>query len=257
MMSHKNLLVGALMSTLCFTPILEAAYWSPHVGFDYKWWGLEPNSGRQSPIAISPSYPYTDIFPRINHSLNFYAGTRINGFFGVDFGYEQSERAQKYDSFQGVEFYFATPEVKGNATDINMRLRDIHLDINFYWEVARNFEILFMAGLAMLHIDTHIYHYANATNTWVEFNNSSENKAMGRIGIGAQYNILPQLGIKFLINGEPGIRINNEGYDQTNTQYSIYPYKTAVSYNIGLVYSFSSPRRHQEMRIVDKYHDGD
>ncbi len=239
-MSYKGILVSALLSTLA--PIsAQAAFWAPHIGVDYKWWGLEPNE------------VYEDIFPYIDHSFNFYVGTRINGYFGVDFGFEESTRKQQGYTFEGGEILFVFPENPNDATDINMRLRDFHMDINFYWEVWRNFEIIFMGGLALLHIDTHINHLTDGT--WFEFENESENKAMGRIGLGAQYNILPCLGIKFLINSDPGIRINDVGEDQNENFYSFSPYKTAISYNIGIVYSFSNPRRHRDIPVTDRYNE--
>ncbi len=237
-MSYKGILVSALISTLA--PITaQAAFWAPHIGADYKWWGLEPNE------------TYHETFPYIDHAFNFYVGTRINGYFGVDFGFEESTRKQLGYTFEGGEIIFVNPENPNDATDINMRLRDFHMDINFYWEVWRNFEIIFMGGLALLHIDTHINHLTDGI--WFEFENQSENKAMGRIGLGAQYNILPCLGIKFLINGDPGIRINDIGEDQNENFYSITPYKTAISYSLGIVYSFSNPRRHRIVDVNDRY----
>ncbi|MBS0287531.1 MAG: outer membrane beta-barrel protein [Proteobacteria bacterium] len=240
-MSYKGLLVSTLISTFALPATSFGAFWAPHIGADYKWWGLEPNE------------VYEDTFPRIDHAFNFYVGTRINGYFGTDIGFEESTRKQKGQTFEGGEILFVFPENANDATDINMRIRDFHLDINFYWEVWRNFEIIFMGGLALWHIDTHINHLTDGT--WIEFKNESENKAMGRIGIGAQYNIMPCLGIKFLINSDPGIRVNDIGWDQNDNWYSISPYKTAVSYNLGVVYSFANPRRHREMEEDDPYRD--
>lgn len=242
-MSYKGILVSALISTFTLPLTAHAAFWSPHIGFDYKWWGLEPNE------------TYEDIFPYIDHALNVYVGTRINGYFGFDIGFEESTRKEQSYTFDGTELVFVSVENPGDATNINMRLRDIHLDINFYWEVARNFELIFMGGLALLHIDTHINHLTSGT--WQEFRNESENKAMGRIGLGAQYNILPCFGIKFLINSDPGIRINDFGFDQNRQFYDITPYKTAISYSLGVVYSFSNPRRHRQVDYNDRYYDRD
>ncbi len=240
-MLHKRLLVTALLSTLPATSF--AAFWAPHIGVDYKWWGLEP------------AYTYVDIFPRLDHGYNFYVGTRINGYFGTNIGYEESTRKQQGHQYEGGEIIFVLPENTADATDINMRVRDFHLDINFYWEVWRNFEVIFMGGLALWHIDAHINHLTNGV--WTEFQNESGNKAMGRIGLGAQYNILPCLGLKFLVNSDPGIRVNVTGHDQNHNFYSFSPYKTAISYSVGMVYSFSNPRRHREIEEYDPYYDGD
>ncbi|MBS0290512.1 MAG: outer membrane beta-barrel protein [Proteobacteria bacterium] len=243
MSSHKGVLVSALILAAITPQSSYSAFWAPHIGVDYKWWGLEPNE------------TYLPIFPRIDHAFNFYVGTRINGYFGIDFGYEESSRRQLSTTFEGGEIFFVEPELPYDATNITMRLKDFHMDLNFYWEVWRNFEIIFFAGLAMLHIDTHIYHLTSGT--WFEFQNESEKKAMGRIGLGFQYNILPCVGFKFFINGDPCIRINDMGFDQYDNFYSFSPYKTAISYNLGIVYSFSNPRRHRTIVVEDPYRDND
>lgn len=242
-MSYKGLLVSALISTFVAPSTSFAAFWAPHIGVDYKWWGLEP------------AWAYEDTFPRIDHGYNFYVGTRINGYFGTNIGYEESTRKKIGEQFEGGEVIFVSPELAGNATDINLRIRDFHLDINFYWEVWRNFEIIFMGGLAMWHIDSHINHLNVNNGAWIEYRNESENKAMGRIGLGMQYNIMPCLGIKFLVNSDPGIRVNVSGFDENDNFYSFSPYKTAISYSLGMVYSFSNPRRHREITVYDPYSD--
>lgn len=255
-MSYKGILVSALISTFTLPLTAHAAFWAPHIGVDYKWWGLEPNEGGlKKNGALFTFSDYEELFPYVDHSFNIYVGTRINGYFGVDFGFEQSDRVQNGKVFDGSELYFAKREVNLDAANVNMRLRDVHLDINFYWEVWRNFELIFMGGLALLHIDTHINHLTSGT--WIEYRNESENKAMGRLGIGAQYNILPCLGIKFLVNSEPDGRINDVGFDELDNYYDITPYKTAISYNIGIVYSFSNPRRHHQVDYEDRYYEGD
>ncbi len=243
-MSYKGLLVSTLISTLAAPAISHAAFWAPHLGIDYKWWGIEPRER------------YDDIFPHINHAFNFYVGTRINGYFGFDFGWEESERATENHTYLGTdigETFFAQPQLPFTSTSINMRIRDFHFDLNFYWEVWRNFELIFMGGVAFWHIDSHINHLAN--DNWVEFINESENKTMGRIGLGFQYNVIPCLGLKFMILSDPGIRINDIGRDQDKRFYDIHPYKTAVAFNLGFVYSFSNPRRHREIEVYDPYDD--
>lgn len=248
-MSYNRFLLG----TLLILPSINAyaAYWSPHVGADYKNWGLEPGVNATQTVTGTD---YERIFPRVTNAYRLYAGSRINGFFGFDVGYEESTRRQQSYTFVAGDVFFVNPENQGDASNVTVRLKDFYLDINFYWEVFRSFEIIFMGGVAFLHPDIHIYHLTNGT--WLEFRNDSEMKTMGRIGIGAQYNVLPCLGIKFLINGDPGIRINQVGFDQNNNWYSITPYKTAVSVSLGIVYSLNNPRRNQAIPEPEDYLNG-
>lgn len=241
-MSYQRIsVITALLTTLGFPLVSQAAFWSPHVGADYKYWGLEPNEY------------YESLFPRINNTINFYVGTRINGYFGMDLGYEQSERREKGQTFigDGTEEFFAQIEQPRDAATIDLRLSTVHFDLNFYWEVFRQFEVVFLAGVAFLHPSTHIFHLTDGT--WLEYRDEVEMKTMGRVGIGVQYNILPCWGIKLLINWDPDIRINYNGFDQDDFSFDINPYKTSTSYNLGFVYSFSNPRRHRVKVYKDIY----
>jgi hypothetical protein len=242
-MQHKRLLLlGTLLSMLALSP-LQAAYWSPHVGADVFVWGLEPQ------------YPLQDVFPRINKAGNIYVGTRINGFFGIDIGYQQSTFKRKTDVFTGTETIFAVQEAPGNATNITLRLWGPHIDFNFYWEVVKRFELIFMGGVAVITPDTRINHYSDGV--WFEYRNNSEQKIMGRFGLGAQYNFIPCFGVKFMVSFEPGVRINEVGFDENNNFYDVHPYHNGTMYNLGFVYSFSKPRRGPPAEIADVWQDDD
>jgi hypothetical protein len=193
------------------------------------YWGVEPYDQLE------------EIFPRINKAGNIYVGTRINGFFGIDIGYEQSTLKRKSKVFNGTEIIFVNQENAGDATNVTVKLWGPHVDFNFYWEVVKRLELMFMAGVAAITPDTHIYHLTDGV--WLEYHNTSEQKIMGRFGLGAQYNIVPCFGIKFLVSWEPSIRIDEVGYDQNFNFYDIHPYKNATTYKLGFVYSFSKPRR--------------
>jgi len=246
-MSTKRNLLFALLSA-CSPFSAQAAFWSPHIGVDYKYWGLEAtesNIGGSSlnSSALTPTgNGFEDLFPRIETAYNIYIGSRINGYFGFDIGYEQTHLGEASQTFQGGEFYFVNPENAQDAARVTLRLHDLHLDLNFYWEVMRRFEIIFMAGVAFVHIQGHVFHLTNGT--WFEYRDENEMKTMGRIGIGAQYNFIPCFGIKALFSWEPDSRITFNGYDQGDNYYSIHPYKTSTMFSLGFVYSFSKPRRH-------------
>lgn len=240
-MATKGIFLSAFLLPLTFPVIAHSAFWSPHVGIDYKYWGLKPD------------VYYEDLFPRINNSFNVYAGSRINGYFGFDFGFEESENKRRSQEFIGddTEAPFGQFELPGNAATIEIRLKSLHLDLNFYWQVFHRFEIIFMTGIAFLYPSTHVFHLENGN--WVEYRNETIPKVMGRIGIGAQYNILPCLGIKALFNWDPDKRINYIGFDENDVAYDIHPYNTSTSFNLGIVYSFSSPRRHTVVEFIDPY----
>lgn len=219
----------------------QAAYWSPHVGADFVFMQAEP-----APV-------YEDIFPRIKAGGYVYAGTRINGLFGLDIGYEQSEVHHRNHIFEGGELVFVdpinaaffTPESLNNQSEVHLRTHSFNIDLNFYWEVVHRFELMFMMGAAFVNPKTHIFHYDVSDERWVEYENHSEMFWSGRFGFGAQYNPIPCLGIKGLLYWDQIKRLNYYGEDIDNNQYNFNPYHRATSFNLGVVYSFSNPRRHK------------
>lgn len=233
-MSLKRTLTQvALLTSLVAPQIAQAAYWSPHLGADIKYWNVEPKFGTFT------DYEY--LFPEITKAVNLYVGTRINGYFGVDLGYEQSAKKKNYKVFDGTEIFFVSQEAVGDGATVNMRLHAFHLDLNFYWEVVRRFELNFMMGLVYLHPDTHIMHLTDGT--WLEFRNKTDEKWYGSFGFGALYTPIPNISIRALVAFDQTQRINYLGYDQNNDYYDLHPYKHATTFNLGVIWNITPPRR--------------
>lgn len=224
---------AALIASLFLPSIVQGAYWSPHLGADFKYWNAEP--------AIGPESDFNLLFPKIGRAANIYVGTRINGYFGVDFGYEQSSKSKNYKVFDGTEIFFVSQEAAGDAATVDLRLHALHLDFNFYWEVARRFEIDFMLGLLYLHPATHIMHLTDGN--WLEFRNRTQEKWSGTYGIGVVYTPIDAISIRALFNIDQTKRINYVGFDQNNQFYSISPYTTAKAINVGVIWNILPPRR--------------
>jgi hypothetical protein len=212
----------------------QAAHWSPHVGADIVGWGIQPT-------ADYP--PDKNPFPRINRAGNFYFGTRINGYFGVDLGFEHAQRKQRSVVFNGGEWIYAVPEVQNNSSMVTMKLNAFHMDMNFYWEAVERLELMFMMGVAYLHPGIHVYHFTYATGIFDEYRIDADVKYSGRFGFSAQYSPIPCLGIKGGIIWDQTKRIRLIGFDENNNVFQMSPYTRAMTYTLGLVYSFNNPRR--------------
>jgi hypothetical protein len=211
----------------------HAAYWSPHVGIDYKYWGAR--------AGASPGNDETHLFPTINSALNFYVGTRINGIWGLDLGYEQSEKKEKTATFNGAYSIFGDLESAGDWATAIVRLKAGHLDASFYWEIYQAFELVFMGGIAYLKPDTQINYYSSNSNFFTL--EKVKSKWVGRGGFGAQYNPVPCIGLRALLHFDGTQRIEYIGNDEDGAPYDIRPYKSATSFYVGAVYSFLRPRR--------------
>lgn len=227
-----------LLALLCLPLSAHALYWSPHVGADIIGWGINPAEVIKDHI-LTDKNP----FPRINRGANIYVGTRINGFFGFDVGFEQAQHKKRSVVFDGGEHIFARPEEQNNGATIDIKLRTLHSDISFYWEAFRCVELIFTAGVAYLHPATHVYHFEYADSSLVEYRNNTEVKYSGRFGFAVQFNPTPCIGIKGQVDWDQTRRISFVGHDQNNNFYQISPYKKATRYLLGVVVSLSNPRR--------------
>lgn len=225
----------ALMAVLA--PLTsQAAYWSPHIGLDYKYWGAK--SGSQE------GHDYPHLFPSVNSAFNIYIGTRINGYWGIDLGFEQSEKKNRTATFDGRYAIFNDNEIVGNFATATVRLNATHLDLSFNWDIYPKFELVFMGGLAYLNPKTEIVFNRNAdTNPNLFTLEKVKSKWVGRGGLGVQYNPVPCIGLRALIHFDGTQRIEYIGNDEDGTPYDIRPYKSATSYYVGALYSFSKPRR--------------
>lgn len=213
---------------------LHAWYWSPHVGADWKYWGAKPKNKQWE--------DFEKFWPDISNSFSFYAGSRINGFFGFDLGYEQSTTKEKSFIFNGVQsFVTPTAEPAGNLSDIELRLKAWYAHFNFYWEVATDLELIGILGLSTLKPDTHIFYTAAGVPT--EIMQKTKSKTSARIGVGVQYNPWWFLGIKGSVLFDQISRLNYEGNDIRGSFFSIKPYKNATSFHLGFVLSYTPPRR--------------
>lgn len=224
---QSSLLLALIVPTLS----AQAAFWSPHLGIDYKYWG----------VVAGPQYEET--FPRLNNAFDAYIGTRINGYFGVDVGYENSINKMKTQVYEGGELIFAQPEILYNSTMIDLRLHSLYGQMSFYWQVVDALELIFSMGAAYIYPDTHIMHLDADLGVWYEYQNASTPFWSGRFGFGVQYNPIPCLGLKASVTFDQVKRLRYIGVDETDLAYQVGPYHSATSYGIGFVYSLSDPRR--------------
>lgn len=219
---------------LTLANLAQGAYWSPHIGVDYKYWGVRSGDNDQWPAA-------TSLFPNIDHGFNVYIGTRINGNWGIDIGYERSEKKEGETVFDGSKLIFSTPGASGDQARVTNQLRAWHLDGSFNWEVVDALELVFMGGVAYLTPYTAIEYFTTGSNLFTV--EKVKSKWVGRLGFGLQYNPVPCIGLRALVHFDGTQRLEYIGNNVDSTPYDIRPYKSATSYYVGALYSFSKPRR--------------
>lgn len=253
-MWNSNLTKIAAITALSFSinlttiPAANAAYWAPHIGVDYKYWNVRA-ANRATAIG---NYDYQPLFPKISSSGNFYIGSRVNGYFGFDVGYEQSKTKEGSVIFDGNQAFFGDVENAGDSSKVDLRLKAWHLDLNFYRELWHRIDFYVMGGLATMKPDTKIL-YTQAGNL-LELNQSTRSKWLARVGFGLQYNPVPCIGIKGLVMFDQTSRLNYLGTDEDGNPFDIKPYKNSTSLHLGAVYSLKLPWRGKYRH--EDYYDG-
>lgn len=224
----------AYLALLLFSLPSYGVYFSPHLGADFKFWNAPPAEDR---------HDFTITFPDITNSYSFYIGSRVNGFFGLDFGFEQSFSKEKRHTFNGREpFLHETLETAGNSSFVQARFKAWFLHTNFYWQVAREVELIGILGLSNLRVDAHIFNTTGRLQTEV-LGLEVPSKVSARVGVAAQYNPFWFLGIRAAVIWDQTKRLRFIGYDQNLVPFEIAPYKKAASFHLGFVFSVAKPRQ--------------
>ncbi|MGE4348430.1 MAG: hypothetical protein AB7D28_01550 [Candidatus Berkiella sp.] len=229
----KKYIGFSLVLFLSSTFQAQAVYLSPHMGVDWKYWGASLNNDLPRPLD--------HVFPDISSGMSFYLGTRINGFFGIDFGYDQSISKEKSHVFNGNEtFLKPTVEPLGNASTVDIRFKAFHLNSMFYWPVMKDVEILGLLGISRLEPDVHMFYLTGGQR--LEISQNAKTKYSARIGLGTQYNPWWFLGFRGMVIWDQTKRVNILGVDETSVPFDISPYKSATSFHLGVVFTMADPR---------------
>lgn len=233
----KKLTGIGLLFSLLTSFSANALYLSPHAGVDWKYWGARPNNDMPLPADHT--------FPPITNAFSFYLGTRINGFFGLDVGYDQSTTKEESRVFNGQQtFLQPVPEPIGNSSTVRTRFKAWYMHGIFYWQampkVAPEVELLGLLGISTLKPDTHIYYVTGGQR--VEIIQNTKSKASARIGLGLQYNPFWFVGLRAMVIWDQTKRVNYLGVDQNQTPFDLSPYKSAASYHLGFVINMNPPR---------------
>lgn len=229
----KTRLIKTLASlVLLFTAQTAVAFYDwcfqPHVGIDYKYWGVEAKKG-------PTTYEY--LFPDLTRAGTIYIGTRINKLWGIDFGYDRSSTKDKWHAFEQPSAAFGAPSNVGDTTEIDMRLEAWHLSGLFYWEMIPNLELVLHAGIVSLQPKSRILYYPLG-GAPVEMRFKTESKWAGRFGFGAQYLFPCILGVRALLTWDQTSRINYLGLNHQLSTLDIKPYNNALSFNVGVFAEF-------------------
>lgn len=225
----KSLAWLALMFTFIPTSWAGDTWcFSPHIGIDYKHWGMDGK--------VSPSFER--MFPEVNAAGALYIGTRINKFFGIDFGYERSTTEDKWYTFEETTNFFGSTSNVNDRTHIKTNMQAWYLSGLFYWEMIPHLELVLHAGLVSLHPKSSIMYYPAGQPLPLEFSFKTKSKWAGRFGLGVQYLFLCHFGARAIMTWDQTSRINYVGRDHNQSYLDIKPYKNALSFNLGLFAEF-------------------
>ncbi|HET9843707.1 MAG TPA: hypothetical protein VFP93_03510, partial [Gammaproteobacteria bacterium] len=177
----KKMLAISVLGSLCIVQA-HALTLKPHIGADYKFWEIKEKQ-------LDFTRDYFSIFPYMSRAGTLYVGTRINKIWGLDFGYDRSVRKDEfhsYDSPGALTPVFGDTPVLGDAIQTDFRIEAWHLSGLFYWEILKNFELVFHIGVASLQPkSTVLYYHAALPNDPIDLRFQLKSKWVGRFGFGA------------------------------------------------------------------------
>lgn len=201
---------------------------SPHAGIDYKYWNVEPKE------------IYDDTFPRLDNGYSIYAGLRFGDFrgfdWGFDVGFEESESEERSYQFTVSEQFFDYDTAAGDVTNVAVRLRAWHMNLNLYYALRPCLDLFGYVGLAFHRPHTDANYTHNGLTTDLQFD--LETKINGRFGFGADWMFFQWAGIRALVMFDNLQRLSFKGESPNFPFFNTFegkPYKNTTSFYLGFV----------------------
>lgn len=249
----KHALKNIVFLGAALTSGLAAAEWNNdlcnNVGVDYKWTNIKGSGG------------YASVFPKSSSGASIYYGNRFSENFGVELGYDWS--GKKSRSFTTTTPFTtlitdifddeiaSIPETLTTTINTNLRLSQLRLDFNGYMPVGcEGLELLGSVGIGFVSsrinqtiletesggsvIDGGITFTSPALSTTRNLS-SSTTKTIWRLGVGAQYMMTCNVGIRgmYRYEGLSGLKVKN-----IDTLRTTSGFKNSSAFTLGLFYKF-------------------
>jgi hypothetical protein len=202
---------------------------SNYIGLDYN---VRIMEGRDR-----YNYATSDVFPKTYHGFELYAAHRFDNDVGLSLSWEQTAYSDNSHVFSNGEHFIAIDQVAGNVARIQSRVEVIHFDVNGYFNVTDNFEVMGQMGLGLTRVTMHAYLTASGVTTNMMPSNNFDN-LVPRVGLGLQYFSPWHIGIRASCNWQGMVVYNMSFLDEDGLRTKIKPFDQSWIFAIGIVGRF-------------------
>lgn len=239
MTKNSRVISGILASVLFFvTPFAKADYCCP------EWLeALCPFAGIDAKVMrVAGRRDWWMLFPKIYGLGNVYVGFKFHENFGLEFGYEQSNRRKHFYRFtQHKRFFrFLLP---GFSQERSVRFQLWHVDMNYYIALDHCFDFILSVGGALIRPEMNLIQNSpprdGLERALVRMRLGQ--KGIFRARVGLQYDMLDWMGVRGLLgfDNTAHISINHDNKPSfERRRIPIRVFKDAFSVSLGVYFKF-------------------
>jgi len=219
----KGLIIAGSLIAMSNAQARGMAEINPFMGFDYK----------QTQIHGNGDWGFLpDHYP----GLSFYAGSRFHTYFGVEAGYDQSF-FNSNDA--GTASTLWNTSAVGLTVYSKVRFEGGHIDLNGYWPIEEDLELIGGIGWASMKAHMQISSMQNTTLAEALKSTQGRHSSIARAKVGLQYKISDHLGIsgRVLWEGTKALKVRgSQGF--VNLGIDEKPFKSSFSGLLGLFVTY-------------------
>lgn len=213
---------------LGLTTISFAANATNYLGLDYKMRSMQGHR--------ATNYDLRQVLKKSYSSAEIYAAHRFDNNVGINIGYEQSKNAKQSHTFMQNELFLGATQNAGDKSFTNVKLKALHLDVNGYFQINPKLDLIGQLGVGLMQINIKGNTTVGAITTNLVTTHTY--RAIPRIGMGMQYFIVKNFGIRALLNWEATNMYRIYMTDQDGVRRSVRPYKQSWALSLGIVGRF-------------------
>jgi opacity protein-like surface antigen len=229
----KRVLKNVVFLGAALASSLVAAEWNDDiagiVGVDYKW---TSSRGRSN---------FSGRFPKNYSGASVYLGTRFCENYGLELGYDWAGKKTRTTSSATTVATGTGTLVIPNGLATTVRLSQWRLDLNGYLPIGCDgFDLIGSVGLGI--VRSRISEFSPTavtlgTTTVLAANNirsNSRTRAIWRLGVGAQYMLTCNVGVRAMYRYEGLSGFNHNGFDGGRGK----ALRNASAFTLGLLFKF-------------------
>jgi hypothetical protein len=183
---------------------------------------------------------WDNIVKKKYQGTNAYIGARFFQNAGIELGYDWQKTRMNTHVFSNGEPWFGN-NATNVVSNIRVKLKGFHVDLNGYVPVAESFDIIGSVGLGFWKPTLNIAvseATPNVMDSIISSKGNGKRKTVARLRVGAQYMLTCILGVRALVGWDNTSRIRLNANALDNTDSINKPLKDQTSASVGAFLTF-------------------